>query len=146
MRTLGFWLTRLGLVIGSLLIVASLQEPLVEHQGEESLRLTAMGGLFGLGFLAWLLLPVLLATAFVYAVVLLPSPRPARRARWASAGYLLSIASALGMVVLTSLLFHQFRHGPGLDESTRVSAALPISLVGLAFGAASLYWLARARD
>lgn len=143
MKTFSFWLTRIGVVIGWLLVAASLQEPLVERSNDEALRLLDIGGFTGLAFLAWLLPPVVVAALFAYAIVLLPSPRPARRARWANAGYLLSVGAAIGMVVITALVHAELKRA---DESVRVAAALPMALVGLAFGATSMFWEARARD
>jgi heme/copper-type cytochrome/quinol oxidase subunit 3 len=92
-----------------------------------------------LGLVTKLTMLLMVASTFAFAVVMLPSPRPARRVQWANLGYLLGIAGIATTVVIAAIL-EELTHEHG---SFHWGGGLWLGLVGYAVGGVVCFVVAR---
>jgi hypothetical protein len=134
MRTFLSALVRAGLVLATLLMITGVTEPVIRStlwDGAGEIALRDVTGWSGPALLARIVMLAFVALATIYAVVLLPTPCPARRPAWANSGYVLSIATAVGLFAIATTL-HEVQ---GPTAAVTYEAGLWLPLVGLAIGA-----------
>lgn len=128
------------LFIAIAMVVGSNAHELGSTDGNTSVPpLYEVAGWEPLGLVTKLTMLLMVASTFVFAVVMLPSPRPVRRGQWANLGYLLGIAGIAAIVVIAAIL-EELTHEHG---SFHWSGGLWLALVGYSVGGVVCFVVAR---